>query len=390
MIGNVFVGNRRAATLRREGAHTVFTYETDYLDGNNDSVATTLPLSPEPVHTPGASVPAFFAGLLPEGRRLNALVRNAKTSADDELGLLLAVGPATVGDVYVIEGSLPVQEKPTVQIPRNPEQLDFSEVFASQGIALSPRIAGVQDKASAQMISFHASKADVEYLIKFDPPEFRHLCRNEQFFLERAKKLKIDVGQSRLITDSTGVEALLAKRFDRNKKELIHVEDGTQVLGHYPADKYNLSFEEVAQGLSRATISPLASSINLLTQLAFAWLTGNGDMHAKNLSIVGRKQASLVAPMYDLPSSLFYPDLNPELALKVGDHSTLTVKRFIEVGQFLGLPLASVENIRRRVLAVTEEIADEVDNGVLPFDPKITSKAARQLRRRYQEFSKYF
>jgi serine/threonine-protein kinase HipA len=390
MIGHVFVDNRRAATLQRDGAHTVFTYENDYLAGDYGSVATTLPLSPEPVHTPGASVPAFFAGLLPEGRRLNALVRNAKTSADDELGLLLAVGSATIGDVYVLAGSLPVREQTAIQIPRNPEELDFSEVFASQGIALNPRLAGVQDKASAQMISFHASKADVEYLIKFDPPEFRHLCRNEQFFLERAKKLKIDVGHSRLITDSSGAEALLVRRFDRNMKELIHVEDGAQVLGRYPADKYNLSFEEVAQGLIRATLSPLASSINLLTQLAFAWLTGNGDMHAKNLSIVGRHPGNLVAPMYDLPSSLFYPDLDPELALNVGGYSTLTVKRFTEVGRFLGLPLPSVENIRRRVLTVTKEVADEVDNGALPFDPKITSKAARQLRRRHEEFTKDF
>lgn len=390
MMGHVFVDNRRAATLRREGANTVFTYEQDYLASGFGSVATTLPLNPEPVHTPGASVPAFFAGLLPEGRRLNALVRNAKTSADDELGLLIVVGSAIIGDVYVIEGSLPVMEQPTVKIPRNPQELDFSEIFASQGIALNPRLAGVQDKASAQMISFHASKADVEYLIKFDPPEFRHLCRNEQFFLERAKKLKIDVGHSRLITDSSGAEALLVRRFDRNKRELIHVEDGAQVLGRYPADKYILSFEEVAQGLSRATISPLASSINLLTQLAFAWLTGNGDMHAKNLSVVGGHHGNLVAPMYDLPSSLFYPDLDPELALSVGGYSTLTVKRFVEVGSFLGLPRASVENIRRRVLTVTKEVADEVENGALPFDSKIISKASRQLRRRHEEFSKDF
>ncbi len=388
MIGHVFTNNRLAATLRRDGAHTVFAYEQNYLADAGQEIATTLPLTTEPLHTPGASVPAFFAGLLPEGRRLNALVRHAKTSADDELGLLLEVGPATIGDVCVLAGNQPVDEKSSVHIPREPADLNFSEIVASQGIALNPRHAGVQDKASAQMISFHASKADVEYLIKFDPPEFSHLSRNEQFFLERARKLKIDVVTSRLITDNSGAEALLITRFDRNKKKLIHVEDGAQVLGRYPADKYNLSFEEVAQGLTRVTLSPLASSINLLTQLAFSWLSGNGDLHAKNLSIIGGPRERLIAPMYDLPSSLFYPDLDPELALSVGGHSTLSVKRFIDVGRQLGLPLASLENIRGRALKVTADLAGEIDAGALPFDSKINSKASRQLRRRHEEFSK--
>ena len=40
--------------------------------------------------------------LLPEGRRLGALRRAVKTSADDELSLLLAVGADAIGDVQVV------------------------------------------------------------------------------------------------------------------------------------------------------------------------------------------------------------------------------------------------------------------------------------------------
>ena len=47
------------------------------------------PLSEEPVVTRGRGVPAYFAGLLPEGRRLSGLRRALKTSADDELSLLV-------------------------------------------------------------------------------------------------------------------------------------------------------------------------------------------------------------------------------------------------------------------------------------------------------------
>ncbi len=52
-------------------------------------------------HAAGA-LPPFFSGLLPAGRRLTALRSAVKTSADDELTLLLAVGADTIGDVQIL------------------------------------------------------------------------------------------------------------------------------------------------------------------------------------------------------------------------------------------------------------------------------------------------
>jgi hypothetical protein len=67
-----------------------------------------LPTTADPVPRRGGALPAFFTGLLPEGRRLGALRRAVKTSADDELSLLLAVGGDAVGDVQVVPaGALP-------------------------------------------------------------------------------------------------------------------------------------------------------------------------------------------------------------------------------------------------------------------------------------------
>jgi serine/threonine-protein kinase HipA len=388
MLGYVYKQNRLAATLARESEHTVFRYDPAYLEAGGAPVASTLPLSENPITTPGSSVPAFFAGLLPEGRRLGALVRNTKTSVEDELGLLLAIGPATVGDVYTQAEESAAHEYPQVKLPRDAKEIDFAEIITRRGISLSPRLAGVQDKASAQMISFHASKSEVNYILKFDPPEFAHLSRNEMYFIKLANKLKINVSQAQLISDRTGAEALLVKRFDRNISELIHQEDGMQVLGRYPGDKYLVSFEEVATALSANTLSAPASTMNLLTQLLFAWLTGNGDLHGKNLSLIGDSEKALISPMYDMPSSLFYPDVNPDLALKVGGQFTLTPKRFASLGAELGLPAASIEKIRAKVLKVTADLANDISAGALPFDSKINSKAARQLSRRHLDFSR--
>ena len=101
---DVWKGERRAARLERTPVGVRFSYAPDY---TGPPVATTLPVSTEPVLSPGTSLPAYFTGLLPEGRRLGALRRAVKTSADDELSLLLAVGADAIGDVRVVPAGEP-------------------------------------------------------------------------------------------------------------------------------------------------------------------------------------------------------------------------------------------------------------------------------------------
>ena len=82
---DVWKGGTLAAHLTRTPDGVVFAYADGY-DG--PAVATTLPVNSDPVLRPSGAVPAYFAGLLPEGRRLGTLRRAVKTSADDELMLL--------------------------------------------------------------------------------------------------------------------------------------------------------------------------------------------------------------------------------------------------------------------------------------------------------------
>lgn len=81
---------------------TYFQYLPEYLRAGGQPIASTLPLASRPVVLPGGATPPFFAGLLPEGRRLTALRSAIKASADDELTLVMAVGADTIGDVKVV------------------------------------------------------------------------------------------------------------------------------------------------------------------------------------------------------------------------------------------------------------------------------------------------
>src|SRR5690606_42145011 len=91
-------------------------------------------------------------------------------------------------------------------------------------------------------------------------------------------------------TDREGRPGLVVERFDRRRRddgtlELLAQEDGCQVADRYPADKYALTTEEVVEGLARACRARPVAARDLVRQVAFAYLTGNGDQHAKNLSI---------------------------------------------------------------------------------------------------------
>ncbi|WP_063058883.1 HipA N-terminal domain-containing protein [Nocardia sienata] len=89
-------------------------------------IATTLPLTDAPIRTFGGSLPAYFAGLLPEGHRLSVLRRAVKTGLDDELTLLLAVGTDAPGDVQVIPHGEPLVEVPALVSGESPADLDFT------------------------------------------------------------------------------------------------------------------------------------------------------------------------------------------------------------------------------------------------------------------------
>ena len=115
---DVYKDQRLAATLTRTSDGVRFNYTPEYIADGKYPIAHTLPISEAPYITAAGGVPAFFAGLLPEGRRLLALVRAVKTSADDELSHLMAVGRDAVGDVQVVPaGEVPTPAEAPAETP---------------------------------------------------------------------------------------------------------------------------------------------------------------------------------------------------------------------------------------------------------------------------------
>lgn len=378
---DVYKAGTLAGVLRRLPDRTEFLYLPAYLDAGGEQVAWSLPPREEVFTAPAAAVPAFFAGLLPEGRRLTALRRAVGTSADDEFSMLLAVGGDTIGDVRVLPaGDAPTDSEPVVVDDFS--KVVFADLF-TQAIGLQPdrtALPGVQDKISGQMLNMPVQGRSFRYILKLNPPEFPHLVENEHFFFRAAARTRLRLAEVELVHDRVGEPGLLVHRFDRIQEaghvRALAVEDACQVLGRWPGDKYVISTEDAITGLARCCRAHGVAALELYRLLVFAYLSGNGDLHAKNLAILKDPRGEWrVTPAYDLPSSAVYGDRTMALPIagRIRQQLSWTVLRGL--GETIGIPSRLAAGVVREQIAAADVWIEEL--GDLPFD----ANDIRNLRR---------
>lgn len=385
-ILTVFKNSIPAAVLSGDGGQVSFKYLDSYVTEGLEPISCSLPLSLESKVYQGGATPAFFAGLLPEGRRLNAIARRLKTSTDNELALLAELASDAIGDVQLAKGENLPAEREVLLLPKDTTKLDFADIQANYFDSPAAGLPGFQDKVSSKMLNAPAKQQGLEYIIKFNPPEAPFAVENEYFFLALAKSAGLSVSSFRLLTDSKGEHALLLQRFDRQRRDgkthRLAMEDACQVLDVYPARKYELSFEKVAVALIEKCSATKAAALELFRQIVFYWLIGNGDAHAKNFSILKNLEGEWrISPAYDILCTLYYQDA--EMALSVSNKTTLWDRAtLLSLGDQLGVPRALAQQVIEHLLAKTEQLTNQLDNGALPFRPDQSYKVTRALKTR--------
>jgi serine/threonine-protein kinase HipA len=399
-VADVYKAGVLAARLERHDGGTRFSYLPAYLAAGGPAVASSLPLTTEPVLSAAGAAPPYFTGLLPEGRRLNALRRSVKTSVDDELSLLIAAGANPVGDVQIVGHGEPLDpDEHAVELnPKAP--VDFDALLGDSGLIDPVALAGVQDKLSAGMISMPVASAGRRYILKLNAPEFPHVVENELVMFRYAAKLRIPLSKVRLIRDVGGRPGLLVERFDRiplaggahGAVQRLAVEDGAQVLGLYPADKYNVGYGQVCHALADYCSAPLPALRNLAIQAAFAWLSGNGDLHAKNVSMVQQPSGEWsIAPVYDIPSTVVYGDKTLALTLD-GKRTGISRKHFLGWATGLGLAERAAVQVLELALKASGPLVADLesgtafaaanDDGESPFSASVTRSWLKELKHR--------
>jgi serine/threonine-protein kinase HipA len=385
---DVYKAGDLVARFERRPDGIAFQYLADHVGG--PAVATTLPSTNDPVLMPGRAIPPYFAGLLPEGRRLTALRSTLKTSADDDFSMLLAVGGDPVGDVQVVpSGETPLRLDAPIDgagTEASVADVSFSRMFEEvvDGSIDPAALAGVQDKISGRMINLPISAGGTSYLLKLDPPEFPHLVANEQFFIDMARDCGVPTVRSRVVRDVDGRPGLLVERFDRATSDghlvALAVEDGCQAAGRYPGDKYALDTEAVFGRLAAHCAAAPVARRDLLRQLIVAIVTGNGDLHAKNVSMIRIADEWRIAPAYDVPSSAPYGDRSLALALDGSRDGQVSRSRLVRSGMVMGLPERAIRLTIDDLVDRLEPWIDRLD--ALPFDERRIADTRRLMRSR--------
>lgn len=311
-----------------------------------------IPKIKDKIVSNGDNLPPFFAGLLPEGRRLSALINKIKTSPDDLFSLFAAVGTDCIGDIYV--------EDPLRSVFTAPPKLSAVNFYSYFEELIDPRstmldtqsLAGVQEKISASMISFplHIAKKNEAYILKLNPADKNNLIQNELHCLELAKKCGFTVAKAKLVLDKDKNSGLLIERFDRISHKKLHQEDACQFLNRYPADKYRISISQIADALMQITNAPQLEILHLLRQYAFSYLICNGDLHAKNISLQTLEDGTItLTPLYDLICTAIYGDFR--MALKIdGRDDNIKRKTFVAFAQRYGISAKAINSALDKLL----------------------------------------
>lgn len=230
-------------------------------------------------------------------------------------------------------------------------------------------ISGVQIKA---LVKVNKSKKAVEFvqsggthILKPEPGEYPQLPQNENLCMCLAESAAgFEVPPHGLFYLADRKICYIIKRFDRNAKgQKIHMEDMAQLLDMPPDSKYESSLEKAGNAILKFSKRPYLDLIDFFERILFCFLTGNGDMHLKNWSLIEWPPDYWhLAPCYDLISSKIYLPQEDESALAInGKRNRLSLNDFAQLGNYLKIDGRSVKNAVDKMLGLKEKMLDMIN-----------------------------
>ena len=227
--------------------------------------------------------------------------------------------------------------------------------MARRLIIRSVAVTGVQPKLSLDLekIDARTSRLTVvglwgDYILKPSTEQFEALPENEDLTMKLASLCGIKTAAHTLIRLQSGELAYLTKRFDRQQRKKIHVEDLCQLTETLTEHKYRGSIEKVGKTIRTYTTNKGLDALALFELVVFCFITGNADMHLKNFSLIRFDDGEVaLSPAYDLVSTkLAMPEDLEESALTInGKKNRLKRADFDELVAKLGIPVKSCERV---------------------------------------------
>lgn len=361
--GKVYYNETYAGVLQQEpGGRFAFTYDASYLAGERPAIAYTLPPQEKP-HYSEAGLHPFFDNLVAEGWLRNAQARALGVNRENRFALLLSFGRDCAGAVSVVDPE-PVKDL----------KVDATDPERIAALASRASLSGIQPKllvveagrsfrpASAGEISTH--------LAKLPSGQLPNIIEIEWLSTEAARVLlpgepivELEIASLGNVAD----KALVIRRFDRTSSgRKLHFEEFNQLLGHLSDDKYDASYEDMAQFIRATPACIPAEAERVFRRVLACLLIGNTDAHLKNFAMMHTPDGLRLAPAYDLLASAFYEDYQT-VALALGGARDLKIggvrpKHIIAFGEACGLRpaalLSIIEDLGKRLGAAKEAVTE--------------------------------
>ena len=373
-------------TVDRHGAMR-FAYDGGRVaDPSAAALSVSLPKRVEPF--PPRACRPFFEGLLPEGAQRDAVAAALGVSPANEFALLERLGGEVAGALTLWPAG---ETPPGFEAAGPPTVLSDDDLVGllarlearpflagTRGLRLS--LAGAQSKLPVVLvdgrIALPAPGQPTTHILKPPIARFEATTENEAFAMRLAASLGLEAAPVAPYRVGEGPPCLLIGRYDRRRGSdglirRLHQEDFCQALGIAAARKYAAEggpgFRPCFELVRRACSRPAVELLKLLDAAILQVLLGNADAHGKNYSLLYRDEGIVLAPLYDLLSTVAYPELSPGFAMRVARRATLEELRRGDWDRFargmgLGAPI-----VRRRVrelaglaLERAEGVADDL------------------------------
>lgn len=330
--------------IQDDGGQMVFKYVEDWLNRPGATpLSHSLPLRKERFSRKECR--GFFAGILPEESKREIIAANLGISARNDYAMLEQIGGECAGAVTFIpagqrlpEPNYGYRKLSSHELAGILRELPKRPLLAGdEGIRLS--LAGAQDKVALRIegdeISLPLGGAPSTHILKPAVERFAGVVFNEALCMRLAAATGLPTAKVETRTIE-GMDYLLVERYDRAHRQVpggepvlerLHQEDFCQAQGIVSETKYQKEGGPsltLCFGLLREVSSaPVIDLAHLLDAVIYNYLVGNNDAHGKNFSLLYRgagteHQEIRLAPLYDLVSTIYYPELSRNMAMKIG------------------------------------------------------------------------
>jgi serine/threonine-protein kinase HipA len=260
------------------------------------------------------------------------------------------------------------------------ENVDFNPQIIEETLGPTPSVGGMIPKLLVSIDTRSTAKPHfyppnkpgtnntphTDVVLKIEPPEYKGLLDLEALCLDLHKQAGFEV-PAHYRYSHDGLELLAIERFDRKNSQAIPMESLFSVIAtgdHQFRETGDILLNElggIIQQLGQVASLPENTGEQLYRRFLMALLTGNGDLHLENISLLGGLSDCRLSPIYDPAPMRAWPRHNIISAIPFDPAAYTTHSHFfVDLGKSFGLGSEQIHHLIGQALKHTASYSGQV------------------------------